>query len=137
MQGTACSALAGIYGALSVQNLPPSAITKQRVVILGAGSAGMGVTALIAKGMVEHGFTAEQAASHLWVLDRDGLVTHHRDRLLPHVQAFARWDRQSQEGESLLDVVKRIKPTGELCRCATRPGSNEILSSSQEFRTYQ
>jgi hypothetical protein len=36
LQGTACSALAGVYGALSVQNLEPSAITKQRIVMVGA-----------------------------------------------------------------------------------------------------
>ena len=72
----------------------------------------MGVTAMVAKGMVKHGFSAEQAASHFWVLDAAGLVTHHRGDLAPHVQPFARWDRQSTDGESLLEVIKRIKPTG-------------------------
>lgn len=111
IQGTACTALAGIYGALRVKGQVPSNITQQRVVVLGAGSAGMGVTGMIAKGMMAHGFTAEQAASHFWVVDRDGLVTHHRERLPPHVQQFARRDKQSKEGEGLLEVVRRVKPT--------------------------
>ena len=74
----------------------------------------MGVTAMVAKGMVKHGFSPEQAASHFWVLDAAGLVTHHRGDLAPHVQSFARWDRQSTDGESLLQVVQRVKPTGAL-----------------------
>ena len=87
LQGTACSALAGIYGALRVQGKPPAAIKEQRIIVVGAGSAGMGVTAMLAKAMAKHGFSGEQAASHFWVLDAGGLVTHHRRELPPHVQA--------------------------------------------------
>ena len=35
VQGTACSALAGIYGALSVQSLEAKDITQQRIVMVG------------------------------------------------------------------------------------------------------
>lgn len=114
MQGTACSALAGVYGALSTQDEPASSITQQKVVVVGAGSAGMGVTAMIAKAMVKHGLTPEQAASNFWVLDAEGLVTHKRTDLEPHVQAFARWDPESPDGEKLEDVVKRVKPTSAI-----------------------
>jgi Malic enzyme, NAD binding domain len=67
MQGTACSALAGIYGALRVQGLPPSALKDERIVVVGAGSAGMGVTAMIAKGMIKHGFSGEQARTRVYL----------------------------------------------------------------------
>lgn len=118
VQGTACSALAGIYGSLSVQNLPPSALCQQRIVMLGAGSAGIGVCSLTAKAMMKHGMTQEQAQAHFWVCDKEGLVTHHRDQLPPHVQGFARWDRHSTDGEGLLEVIKRVKPTGARLRTA-------------------
>ena len=53
-QGTAGTAVAGIYGALAVQGKPVEAITEQRVVMVGAGSAGMGVVQMLALGMVKH-----------------------------------------------------------------------------------
>ncbi len=43
IQGTAATVLAGIYGALKVQGLSPDALTKQRFVVAGAGSAASGV----------------------------------------------------------------------------------------------
>ena len=54
MQGTAATALAGIYGALKVQGKAAHSLTQQRTVVLGAGSAGMGVSTMIAQGMVKH-----------------------------------------------------------------------------------
>lgn len=49
-QGTAATALAGLYGAMRVMGLPPSALGRQRVLCVGAGSAGMGVVRMIAAG---------------------------------------------------------------------------------------
>ncbi len=49
-QGTAAVALAGLYGAMKVSGKPPSAIADQRFVVLGAGSAGMGVVRMLAAG---------------------------------------------------------------------------------------
>ena len=43
-------ALAGVFGALAVQGKPASSIVDQRFVVLGAGSAGMGVVGMIARG---------------------------------------------------------------------------------------
>lgn len=50
VQGTAATALAGLYGALKVQGLPLTALRHQKIVVVGAGSAGMGVVSMIAKG---------------------------------------------------------------------------------------
>lgn len=49
-QGTAATAVAGLLGAMRVLHKPPEAIAKQRVVCVGAGSAGMGVVRMIAAG---------------------------------------------------------------------------------------
>jgi Malic enzyme, NAD binding domain len=81
-----------------------------------------------------HCFMCLQAASHFWVLDAHGLVTHHRRELPPHVQSFARWDRQSTDGESLLDVVKRVKPTG--ARSNARCGERLFYGPCSTFPTW-
>jgi malate dehydrogenase (decarboxylating) len=59
--GTACTALAGVYGGLAVQHKPPSAITGMKFVVCGAGSAGLGVVSWLAKAMIKHGLTPEEA----------------------------------------------------------------------------
>ena len=50
IQGTAATAVAGLYGALRVLGRPAADLAKQRIVCLGAGSAGMGVVSMIASG---------------------------------------------------------------------------------------
>lgn len=50
LQGTAATAVAGLYGAMRVLGKPPEAIAEQRVVCVGAGSAGMGVVRMISAG---------------------------------------------------------------------------------------
>lgn len=52
-QGTACVALAGLYGALRVIGKRHADLVKQRIIVCGAGSAGMGVTTMIAQGARE------------------------------------------------------------------------------------
>ena len=52
-QGTAATAVAGVYGALAVQGKEFKELTKQRIVLVGAGSAGMGVARMLALGMVK------------------------------------------------------------------------------------
>ncbi len=51
-----------------MQGKPPSAIKEQRVVCVGAGSAGLGVVAMIAAGMQKHGLSAEAAAKNFWIV---------------------------------------------------------------------
>jgi len=50
LQGTAATAVAGLYGAMKVKGLPKSALKEQRFVVAGAGSAGMGVVRMICQG---------------------------------------------------------------------------------------
>ena len=54
VQGTAATACAGVYGALAVQGKSIGAIADQRFVIVGAGSAGMGVTTMLSLCLVKH-----------------------------------------------------------------------------------
>lgn len=124
VQGTASTALGGLYAAMKAQGLPRAALAEQRVVVVGAGSAGMGVVETVAKGMARSVVMkagggaegaldeAERAAQRqFWVLDKDGLITSARRGLPAHVVPFARPAGDDAEGESLLSVVRRVKPT--------------------------
>lgn len=54
VQGTAATACAGLFGSLTVQDKPLSDITEQRFVVVGAGSAGMGVSSMLALSMQKY-----------------------------------------------------------------------------------
>ncbi len=106
LQGTGAVALAGLLAALRVTG---EKIQDQRIVFLGAGTAAVGSADIMAAVMVENGLTPEQARKRFWLVDSKGLVTTGRgDTLAEHKVPYAR-----EEGylETLLDVVKQVKPT--------------------------
>jgi len=112
IQGTAATAVAGLHGALKANGLPSQALTDQKIVVVGAGSAGLGVVRMVAASMRALGAAPAAAAARFWVLDAHGLVTRARGTFLdPAVAPFARPAGGGDvEGENLLDVVSRVKP---------------------------
>lgn len=54
VQGTAAVTLAGLYAAMAVQKKDREEICKQRIIVVGAGSAGTGIADMIAQAMVKH-----------------------------------------------------------------------------------
>ncbi|KAI8470594.1 MAG: NAD malic enzyme [Monoraphidium minutum] len=110
IQGTAATAVAGLYGALRALGLPHSALREQRVVCLGAGSAGMGVVQMICDAMQVQGATREQAHANFWVLSSKGLVTRARQDIPSNVAPFARPEAEL-EGAPLAQVVRAVAPT--------------------------
>lgn len=53
----------------------------------------------------------DDAAKQFWILDKDGLITRKRpdEELTDVTRPFAAIGEDDQEGESLLDVVKRVR----------------------------
>jgi len=117
IQGTAATVLAGIYGALKVQKKPPSALKDQIFVACGAGSASAGVMLTIRNAMTRrYGATAQEAGARFFILDEHGLITKGRSNLAKmeenfyDLATFAE-DDVTMEGMSLIEVIKKVKPT--------------------------
>lgn len=114
IQGTAAVAAAT---AMSAINVTGSSIEQQRVVVVGFGSAGIGITNLLVKFMQDQGLTEQEAHSRFYAIDWHGLVTESSKDVRPEQRAYARKDEEVQSwrhpngGITLLEVVRNVKPT--------------------------
>jgi len=115
IQGTGAVVVAGINSALRVLD---ARLAAQRIVIFGAGAAGLGVARQINARLAEEGVPSTERAGVVAVLDRTGLIVDDgriRDaykRELAWPTALARrHSLDGNNGRSLHDVVRRFKPT--------------------------
>jgi malate dehydrogenase (oxaloacetate-decarboxylating) len=115
MQGTGAIALAAAVSAVRVCG---GRMSNQRVVIFGAGSAGIGAADQICEAMVRDGLSPADAARRFWLVDRQGLLTTESKDPLPDYQAvYARPGAESKDwqrgpsGIGLAEVVRRVQPT--------------------------
>ena len=74
IQGTGATVLAGVLGALRQQSKPPEELRHLKVVVVGAGSAGIGVAQSLQQAMVQAGATDAEACSNFYIFDADGLL---------------------------------------------------------------
>mmetsp|Transcript_46861 Transcript_46861/g.69680 ORF Transcript_46861/g.69680 Transcript_46861/m.69680 type:complete len:621 (-) Transcript_46861:780-2642(-) len=109
IQGTGATTLAGILSALRAKGESVNALGDQRIVIAGAGSAGIGVAQVLKQAMMEQGRTGEEARNCFYVVDQMGLLG--TERLGEFSTEQAEFARPTDGSMSLLDVVKTYKPT--------------------------
>ncbi|HET6749699.1 MAG TPA: oxaloacetate-decarboxylating malate dehydrogenase, partial [Actinomycetes bacterium] len=117
MQGTAAVVLAAAFSAVRASG---TRMADQRVVIHGAGTAGLGIADMLREVMVGEGLAPEEATRRFWCLDREGLITDDRlADLLDFQRPYARpaaevagWTRTgTTPNPSLADVVGHVHPT--------------------------
>ncbi|MDB5461572.1 MAG: hypothetical protein JWO72_3313 [Caulobacteraceae bacterium] len=115
IQGTAAVTAGALLAAMSVTGQP---ITEQTVVIVGAGSAGCGVGALLLQLMIEAGLSEAEARSRFYVLNSRGLLVEDMPGLLDFQAPFVRsrasvrdWGVKNPECIDLLEVVACARPT--------------------------
>ena len=109
IQGTGATVLAGVLGALRMQRKAPDSIRDLKVVVVGAGSAGVGVAQALHMAMQQAGSSFKTSASNFYVFDQDGLIGKSRFASLTEEQmSFARSDLP--DGLSLEDAMDQIKP---------------------------
>ena len=114
IQGTAAVATGTILSAVEVTK---STLTDARIVILGAGSAGLGITTQLRKTMVREGLSEEEAKKRCFVIDQNGLLCDDREDLNETLKPLAQnrtdlsaWDCGTAESIGLADVVRNVKP---------------------------
>lgn len=109
IQGTGIVALAAILGAL---NISKQKFTNQRVMVFGAGTAGAGIAHQIYEEFMQQGLSSEEAKQHIYLVDKQGLLTNDMTDLTEGQQFFARSASELQEPQPTLHAaVSAIQPT--------------------------
>jgi malate dehydrogenase (oxaloacetate-decarboxylating) len=112
IQGTGAVVVAATYGGCHVTGTP---MRDQRTIVFGAGTAGIGVADQIRDAMVADGATAEQAASQIWPIDKQGLLFDDMDDLRDFQVPYAKNRQQlgvaAGNRVGLVDAIKMASPT--------------------------
>jgi malate dehydrogenase (oxaloacetate-decarboxylating) len=116
IQGTGAVALAAVLAGVRATGTP---LREQRVVVFGAGTAGIGIADQIRDAMVRAGASAEQACDRFWCLGRGGMLVDGQPEVREFQRPYARdpaeiagWRRDLPDGGiGLLEVVDRVHPT--------------------------
>ena len=115
IQGTAAVAAGTLLAAVKVTGQP---IRDQRIAIVGAGSAGIGIANLLLRVMVDAGLPEAEARQRFYAIDRDGLLVEGMAGVLDFQRPFAQspaavahWPREYADTIGLTDVVANAKPT--------------------------
>ncbi|KAI6359704.1 hypothetical protein MCOR25_006970 [Pyricularia grisea] len=120
IQGTGAVVLAGYINAVKLSNVP---VEEQRLVFMGAGSAGAGV----ARQLVDyyrhaHGMSEQEAKEKFYLVDTKGLITRDRfdgAKLPSHKRYFARDDNNGHQFQTLEDVIEFARPSALVGLTAT------------------
>lgn len=114
IQGTAAVVVGSLLAACKAKN---ESIADQKLVFVGAGSAGCGIAEQIIVAMVDAGLSDAAARERIFMIDRQGLLTDAMSGLADFqrrlAQPQARIDRWSDAAndDPLLTVVDQAKPT--------------------------
>jgi malate dehydrogenase (oxaloacetate-decarboxylating) len=115
IQGTAAVALGAVLGAVKVTG---KRLKDQEIVMLGAGSGGIGVADSLRMAMKGEGLSEQEARRHFWVVNKAGLLHSGRKDLTPEQRVYAQpedrvsgWPRTSNGQIGLADVIGEIEAT--------------------------
>jgi malic enzyme len=115
IQGTAGVALAGVVAASRISGIP---MEEQRVVMLGAGAAGVGIARILRAELKQLGVRGEALTRAIALIDSRGLLAEGRDFRAAYKREFAWPDElvravglEPGGGDDLLETVRALKPT--------------------------
>ena len=115
IQGTAAIATGALLAAVNVSGVP---LARQRIAVVGAGSAGCGIASLVLQAMTGEGIDEREARRQFFMIDRDGLLVEGMNSIEPFQRPFAQpkaavdgWALDETGRISLLDVIRNAKPS--------------------------
>ena len=114
IQGTAAIATATLISAINVTGVP---LEKQRIVVFGFGSAGLGITELLTQFIEDRGVGNDEARARFYGIDQYGLITARRANVNAEQLPYARNEEEVQSwrqpnGEiTLTEVIRHVQPT--------------------------
>jgi malate dehydrogenase (oxaloacetate-decarboxylating) len=115
IQGTAAVALAAVLAAVQVAG---RVLRDECIVLLGAGSASIGVADYLRAALVADGMDAAAATRRFWMVDVNGLLHSARTDLNPEQRVYAQpaealhdWTRRPDGSIGLDEVVRRVPAT--------------------------
>jgi malate dehydrogenase (oxaloacetate-decarboxylating) len=114
IQGTAAVATATVLSAINITGIP---LEQQKFVVVGFGSAGLGITNLLAQFVQDKGISVEETRRRFYAIDRNGLITEKSQGMRPEQMVYARKEdelnswRQSSREITLFDVIRNGKPS--------------------------
>jgi malate dehydrogenase (oxaloacetate-decarboxylating) len=126
IQGTAAVTLGTLLAACRKKG---EKLSAQRIVFVGAGSAGCGIAELIISAMVTEGLSDAQARAQIFMVDRFGLLTEgmhnlmdFQHKLMQPLSAIKDWNlQQDSEYATLFDVINNVN-AGVLIGVSGKPG---------------
>ncbi|WP_342045836.1 NAD-dependent malic enzyme [Bacillus sp. OTU530] len=108
IQGTGAVSLAAVLAAVQASGIP---LREHRVVVFGAGTAGIGIADQVRDAMVREGLSWEEANRRFWCIDRNGLLADDMNGLYDFQRPYARPAEEGNVGAGLAEVVRQVHPT--------------------------
>jgi len=105
IQGTAAITLTGLFNAMKIKK---EKLSQQRILFLGAGSAGIGIANLIVSVMMQEGLSQKEAEEKIALFDVNGLIESTRKDLVDFQKPYA---HALQPTKNFVDAIKQFKPT--------------------------
>lgn len=105
IQGTAAVAVAGLYAACRAKG---ETMSEQRVLFLGAGSAGTGIADLFTRAIIAEGTSSSVAHDRVRLFDEFGLLIHSRNDLADFQRPFC---CDAEPCSDFVDTINDFKPT--------------------------
>jgi malate dehydrogenase (oxaloacetate-decarboxylating) len=115
VQGTGAITLAAVLAGVRIAG---TSLAEQRVVVFGAGTAGVGIADQIRDAMVRAGAEPQAATRQVWLVDRQGLLLDDmsdlRDFQVPYARPAAEAAGLDRDDEGLIGLaatVATVRPT--------------------------